>query len=99
MRVIRPYAAQSGGADIIAGRAESDANQVAFAAEEPAWSLEGRMIIADSCGVDCHCLIGGPPDNGLCQFLLIGQIDNGQYAGVKLDGAFLFWCLGLFEDE
>jgi hypothetical protein len=59
---------------------------VAFAAEEPNWSLEGRMIIADSCGVDCHCLIGGPPDNGLCQFFLIGQIDNGQYAGVKLDG-------------
>jgi len=44
------------------------------------------MIIADSCGVDCHCLIGGPPDNGLCQFFLIGQIDKGQYAGVKLDG-------------
>lgn len=59
---------------------------VAFAAEEPAWSLDGRMITADSCGVDCHCVIGGPPDNGLCQFLLIGQIDNGQYAGVKLDG-------------
>jgi hypothetical protein len=59
---------------------------IAFASEEPAWSLEGRMIIADSCGVDCHCLIGGPPDNGLCQFFLIGQIDNGQYAGVKLDG-------------
>jgi hypothetical protein len=59
---------------------------VAFAAEEPAWSLEGRMITADSCGVDCHCLIGGPPDNGLCQFFLIGQIDKGQYAGVTLDG-------------
>src|SRR5271157_1924456 len=59
---------------------------VAFAAEEPAWSLEGRSITVDSCGVDCHCLIGGPPDKGLCQFFLIGQIDNGQYAGVKLDG-------------
>jgi hypothetical protein len=59
---------------------------VAFAAEEPAWSLEGRTITVDSCGVDCHCLTGGPPDNGLCQFFLIGQIDNGQYGGVKLDG-------------
>ena len=59
---------------------------VAFAAEEPAWSLEGRSITVDSCGVDCHCLIGGPPDNGLCQFFLIAQIDNGQYAGVNLDG-------------
>jgi hypothetical protein len=51
---------------------------VAFAAEEPAWSLEGRSIAVDSCGVDCHCLIGGPPDNGLCQFFLIAQIDKGQ---------------------
>ena len=59
---------------------------VAFAAEEPAWSLEGRTITVDSCGVDCHCLTGGPPDNGLCQFFLIGEIDNGQYGGVKLDG-------------
>ncbi len=59
---------------------------LAFAAEEPAWSLEGRIMSADSCGVDCHCVIGGPPDNGLCQFFQIGQIDNGQYVGVKLDG-------------
>jgi hypothetical protein len=30
---------------------------VVRAGEEPAWSLEGRMISADSCGVDCHCII------------------------------------------
>jgi hypothetical protein len=60
---------------------------VARAAEEPAWSIEGRMISADSCGVDCHCIIGGPPDNGLCQFFAMCQIDNGRYGDVKLDGA------------
>jgi len=59
---------------------------VASAAGEPAWSLEGRMISADSCGVDCHCIIGGPPDNGLCKFFAISQVDNGQYGDVKLDG-------------
>jgi hypothetical protein len=26
------------------------------------------MIGADSCGVDCHCIIGGPPENGLCKW-------------------------------
>jgi hypothetical protein len=57
------------------------------AAEEPAWSLEGKMISADSCGPDCHCIIGGPPDNGLCKFFAMGQVDNGQYGDVKLDGA------------
>ena len=59
---------------------------VARAAEEPAWSIEGRMISADSCGPDCHCIIGGPPDHGLCKFFAICQIDNGQYGDVKLDG-------------
>jgi hypothetical protein len=59
---------------------------VAGAAVEPAWSLEGRMISADSCGVDCHCIIGGPPDNGLCKFFAISQVDSGQYGDVKLDG-------------
>ena len=59
----------------------------ARAADEPAWSIEGRMIGADSCGPDCHCIIGGPPDHGLCQFFAICQIDNGQYGDVKLDGA------------
>ena len=34
----------------------------ARAAEEPAWSLEGKIISADSCGPDCHCIIGGPPE-------------------------------------
>ena len=58
----------------------------ARAADEPALSLEGRQIVADSCGVDCHCLIGGPPDNGLCKFFVVSQADKGQFGGVKLDG-------------
>src|SRR6516165_776021 len=58
----------------------------AGAAEEPAWSLEGKMISADSCGPDCHCIIGGPPDNGLCKFFAIVQVENGRYGDVKLDG-------------
>ena len=58
----------------------------ARAAEEAAWSIEGKMISADSCGPDCHCIIGGPPDGGLCKFLALCQADNGQYGGVKLDG-------------
>jgi len=58
----------------------------ARAAEEPAWSLEGKMISADSCGPDCHCIIGGPPDNGLCKFFAVVQVENGLYGDVKLDG-------------
>jgi hypothetical protein len=59
---------------------------VARAAEEPAWSIEGRSISADSCGVDCPCNIGGPPHNGECRFIQMRQVDNGRYGDVKLDG-------------
>jgi hypothetical protein len=58
----------------------------ARAVEEPAWSLEGRMISADSCGVDCPCIIGGPPHHGQCQFVALWQIDDGKYGDVKLAG-------------
>ena len=53
---------------------------VARAAEQPAWSLEGRMIIADSCGADCYCLTGGPPENNPCKFAVY-RADNGQDGG------------------
>jgi hypothetical protein len=59
---------------------------VARAAEEPAWSIEGRMISADSCVVDCPCNLGGPPQHGLCHFVAMWQIDKGRYGDVKLDG-------------
>jgi hypothetical protein len=58
----------------------------ARADEEPAWSLEGRMISADSCGVDCPCILGGPPHHGQCQFVALWQVDNGRYGDVKLGG-------------
>ena len=70
----------------IIGVAVGMIQSAACAAEEPALYLEGRQLIADSCGVDCHCVIGGLPDNGVCQFVWIGEIDNGHYGGVKLDG-------------
>jgi len=68
---------------------------VARAAEEPAWSLEGRHISADSCGVACPCNIGGPPDNGECRFIQMRQVDKGRYGDVKLDGV-RFAMVGVF---
>ena len=58
----------------------------ARAAEEPAWSLEGRTISADSCSVGCPCILGEPPTHGHCEFVLVWQVDRGQYGEVKLDG-------------
>jgi hypothetical protein len=59
---------------------------VARAAGEPAWSLEGRSISPDSCGVACPCNIGGPPDNGECRFIQMRHVDMGRYGDVKIDG-------------
>jgi hypothetical protein len=59
---------------------------VSRAAEEPAWSLEGRTISADSCSVGCPCILGEPPTHGQCQFVGVWQVDNGRYGDVKLDG-------------
>jgi hypothetical protein len=71
---------------------------IARAADEPAWSLEGRSISADSCGVDCPCNLGGPPHNGECRFIQIRQVDKGQYGDVKLDGV-KFAMAGQFTRE
>jgi hypothetical protein len=71
---------------------------VARAAEEPAWSLEGRSISADSCGVDCPCNLGGPPHKGECRFIQMRQVDKGQYGDVKLDGV-KFGMAGQFTRE
>src|SRR6201988_1514755 len=68
---------------------------VARAAEEPAWSLEGRHISADSCGVACPCNIGGTPDNGDCRFIQMRQVDKGHYGDVKMDGV-RFVIVGVF---
>ncbi len=59
----------------------------AWAADEPAWSIEGRAISGDSCGVACPCNIGGAPHHGKCEFVMIFHIDKGSYGDVKLDGA------------
>ena len=59
---------------------------VARAAEEPAWSLEGKMISADSCTVGCPCILGEAPTHGHCEFVALWQVVNGRYGDVKLDG-------------
>ena len=58
----------------------------ARAAEEPAWSIEAKMISADSCSVGCPCIFGEPPTHGQCQFVALWQVDSGRYGDVKLDG-------------
>ena len=58
----------------------------ASAAEEPAWSIEAKMISADSCSVGCPCILGEPPTHGQCQYVALWQVESGRYGDVKLDG-------------
>jgi hypothetical protein len=46
----------------------------AGAAEEPAWSIEAKMISADSCSVGCPCILGEPPTHGQCQYVARGKL-------------------------
>ena len=57
----------------------------ARAAEEPAWSIEAKMISADSCSVGCPCILGEPPTHGQCQYVALWQVESGRYGDVKLD--------------
>jgi hypothetical protein len=59
---------------------------VASAAEEPSWSIEAKMISADSCDVLCPCPLGLVPTHGHCDFIALWQVENGHYGDVKLDG-------------
>jgi hypothetical protein len=59
---------------------------LAGAAEEPAWSIEAKMISADSCSVGCPCILGESPTHGQCQFVALWQVDSGRYGDVKSDG-------------
>src|SRR5215471_13705355 len=56
----------------------------ARAAEEPAWSIEAKMISADSCSVGCPCILGEPPTHGQCQYVALWQVESGRYGDVKL---------------
>src|SRR6516225_11627185 len=68
------------------------------AAEEPAWSIEAKMISADSCSVGCPWILGEPPTHGQCQFVALWQVDKGQYGDLKLDGL-KFAFAGEFEQK
>jgi hypothetical protein len=51
----------------------------------PAWSLEGRAVTADSCMVGCPCILGEPPPGGACRFVGIFHVAKGQYGSINLD--------------
>jgi hypothetical protein len=70
----------------------------ARAAEEPAWSIEAKMISADSCDVACPCPLGLAPTHGHCEFVALWQVDNGHYGDVKLD-AVKFGVAGSFTQK
>ena len=55
-------------------------------AGEPAWSIEGKAITADSCVVGCPCILGEAPTHGTCEYVGILQIEKGHYGSVHLNG-------------
>ncbi len=52
--------------------------------KEPAWSVEGRLVTADSCAVGCPCIFGEPPTHATCQYVGIFRTEKGNYGDVDL---------------
>ena len=50
------------------------------------YSLEGTLIEACSCNVNCPCWIGEDPDLGECFAIVAYHIDRGQVTGIDVTG-------------
>jgi hypothetical protein len=58
----------------------------AGAAARPAYSLQGTLLEACSCGVLCPCWIGEDPDGGTCDAFVAYHFDKGEIDGVDVSG-------------
>ena len=50
------------------------------------YSLQGTLIEACSCNVNCPCWIGEDPDGGECYAIAAWHIDSGQVTGIDVSG-------------
>src|SRR5579862_8695772 len=51
-----------------------------------AYSVEGRLLEACSCGGPCPCWVGDDPDGGKCDGMLCYHYDKGEINGVNVSG-------------
>jgi hypothetical protein len=50
------------------------------------YSLQGTLLEACSCGVNCPCWIGEDPDGGECHAIIGYHFDSGEIDGVDVSG-------------
>ncbi len=55
-------------------------------AQMPAWNMRVKMVITDTCRVNCPCLFGLDPDHGHCRWVGAMHIVKGNYGDIPLDG-------------
>src|SRR5689334_16638297 len=60
--------------------------QEASEATSAIYTLEGTLIEACSCNVNCPCWIGEDPDLGECYAIVAYGIDRGQIGGLDVSG-------------
>ena len=54
-------------------------------ADDPEWSIEGKVITADNCVVGCPCIFGEQPTHGRCQYTGVMIVEKGHYGSVNLE--------------
>jgi hypothetical protein len=60
--------------------------QERVAAAQTVYSLQGSLIEACSCGVNCPCWIGEDPDLGECFAIIAYGIESGTISGLDVSG-------------
>lgn len=50
------------------------------------WRIKGGWFDVCRCNVPCPCSWAEPPDDGLCEGILLWHIEQGHYGRVRLDG-------------
>jgi hypothetical protein len=50
------------------------------------WNVSGTYLETCNCEAACPCVFLGPPTSGDCTALIAWHIDQGAFAGVRLDG-------------
>jgi len=54
--------------------------------ETPAWHVQGDWFDVCSCNVPCPCSWAEPPDDDLCEGVLVWHIQTGRFDDIRLDG-------------
>lgn len=58
----------------------------AAAREKTAYRVRAQSVESCSCNHGCNCQFGGYPNEGICEFVIGYEVEDGSFGDVRLDG-------------